>query len=74
MDYTGLPKVISFTSGQSLTCINITIIDDNIVEYKENFTVKLLSNFSGVSVSRIQSVIEISDNDEGRIGHFTSDT
>ena len=66
LDYTGLPDLITFVSGDSegaMSCKNITIIDDNIVEGVENFTVKLTSDFSGVTVSRGLSVVEISDND-----------
>ena len=57
-------------SGQTiraLSCINITILDDDIVENLENFTVKLLVDFSGVNVCTCADriVIEIIDNDKG---------
>ena len=67
-DFSGLPNIITFASGDiegTISCKNITIIDDNVREEMENFTVKLSSNFTGVSVSRSLSVVEISDNDEG---------
>ena len=67
-DCAGLPKALSFDSGQflgALFCINITITDNDIVESKESFTVRLSSDFPGVSVSRALIVIEIIDNDKG---------
>ena len=67
-DYSGLPNVISLVSGQNigvLSCVNITIIDDDIVEDVEDFTIKLSSDFPGVTVSRALSMIEITDNDKG---------
>ena len=69
-DFTGLPNIITFTSGQSVgatSCTNITIIDDNEVEGVENFNVKLSSDFPGVTVSRALGMIEISDNDWGKV-------
>lgn len=65
-DFSGLPDVITFLSGDmegAISCKNITIIDDNIREGVENFTIKLSSDFAGVSVSRGLTVVEISDND-----------
>ena len=67
-DFTGLPDVIVFAAGDfegAMSCKNITIIDDNIREGVENFTVKLSSDFAGVTISRGLSVVEISDNDGG---------
>ena len=67
-DFTGLPDVIVFEAGDfegAMSCKNITIIDDNIREGVENFTVKLSSDFDGVTVSRGLAVVEISDNDGG---------
>ena len=69
-DYAGLPNIITFTSEQiigEVSCTNITVIDDSIVEGVENFNVKLLSDFSGAIVSRSLGTIEITDNDGGII-------
>ena len=66
LDYMGIPTVISFISGQSLhspSCVNVTITDDTILEEKETFTVVLSIEFSGVQISRAQSIVEIIDND-----------
>lgn len=65
-DYTSLPKVLSFFSGQSLhspSCINVTIIDDAALE---SFTVTLSTEFSGVSFSGARSLVEIIDNDKSK--------
>ena len=72
-DYTGLPTVISFVSGQSLhspSCVNVTITDDNILEATENFTIILSTEFPGVSTLRAWSIVEIVDNDnsKGKLG------
>ena len=67
-DFTGLPNVITFLSGDfngTESCINITIVDDNLAEGVEDFMVKLSSGFPGVVVSRAVSQIEITDNDGG---------
>ena len=67
-DFTGLPTVIIFLSGELLgavSCVNITIIDDKLVEEVESFSVKLSSDFPGVTVSQALTEIEISDNDGG---------
>ena len=65
-DYTGLPRVLLFVSEQSLhslSCVNVTIINDAVLEETENFTVVLLTEFSGVTISRAKSLVEIIDND-----------
>ena len=66
-DYTGLPSVTSFVSGQSFSCVGITIIDDSIVENEETLSLTLLPEDSspGVRVSGGQSTVEITDNDGG---------
>ena len=73
-DYAGLPNTITFTSGLSIgnvSCTNITIIDDTMVEGVENFNVKLSSNFPGIIVSRGLGMIEITDNDRGIISFIS---
>ena len=65
----GLPQVILFVSGQSLhspSCTNVTITDDAVLEDTENFTVVLSTDFPGVSISRVWSVVEIIDNDNSK--------
>ena len=65
----GLPSVLSFVSEQSLhsfSCVNVTIIDDAVLEEMESFTVVLSTEFSGVSISRARSLVEIIDNDNSK--------
>ena len=65
----GLPSVLSFVSEQSLhsfSCVNVTIIDDAVLEEMEIFTVVLSTEFSGVSISRARSLVEIIDNDNSK--------
>ena len=69
LDYTGLPQVLSFVSGQSLhspSCVNVTVTDDTILEVKENFTVILSTEFPGVRFSTSQSTVEIIDDDNSK--------
>ena len=70
-DYSGLPMVISFSSGHPLNtplCANITIIDDDTLENTEALSVSLYTDFpEGVFVSRDRSIVEITDNEEGII-------
>ena len=65
----GLSRVLSFISGQILnspSCVNVTIIDDAIVEETENCTLVLSTEFPGVSISRPQCIVEIFDNDNSK--------
>ena len=64
-DYTGLPSIFSFVTGQSLSCILIDIIDDKDVESTETISLILqpLDSFPGLRISRGLSTVEIIDND-----------
>ena len=70
-DYDGLPSVLTLSSGQSVnmpSCVEIAIIDDEALENKETFLIALSTNFpEGVTLSRSRSVVEIIDNEEGKI-------
>ena len=67
-DYTGLPSMFSFVTGQSLSCTLIEIIDDNTVESRETISLILqpLDSSPGVRISRGLSTVEIVDNDIGK--------
>ena len=62
--------VLSFTPGHLLNtpvCANITIVDDDILENTEAFSIVLLTEFpEGVFLSRNRSTVEIADNEEGK--------
>ncbi len=59
--------MFSFVTGQSLSCITIDIIDDNIAESKETLSLILqpLDSSPGVRISGGLSTVEITDNDGG---------
>lgn len=57
----GLPQEHLFL--HSSFCVNVTIIDDTILEGKEVFTVTLSTDYPGVRISRALSIVEIVDND-----------
>ena len=68
-DYTGLPVNILFSAGHPLNtplCANVTIIDDDMLENTETFTVALYADFpEGVILTRDRIIVEITDNEEG---------
>ena len=68
-DYSGLPMLISFSTGHPLNspiCTNVTIIDDDTLENTETFTVALYTDYpQGVLLTRDRSIVEITDNEEG---------
>ena len=68
-DYYGLPKAFYLASGEFLSCYNISIVDDDELEGKEIIilTLRAPTGFTGVIVSRSQSVLEITDNDKGMV-------
>ena len=69
VDYTGLPNNIVFASGQTTgarSCINITIINDNLKEEKEYFNVNLMSSLPGAKLVSTRSTIEITDTSGGQ--------
>lgn len=50
------------------SCVEFTIIDDEMLENRELFLITLSTDFpEGISLSRGISVVEISDNEEGKI-------
>ena len=61
--------MLRFVTGQlagALSCININIVKDGVLEKKENISVKLLTVIPGVHISRVRSVIEIVDGDNNQ--------
>jgi hypothetical protein len=78
-DYVELnpPQSLSFTSTQQVDCVNIQIIDDNLVEgaVDESFSVILGSNDFQVSVDNNGNVgtVFIEDNDQA-VFEFTQNT
>ena len=55
-------------------CVNITIVDDTVVETLETFAVTLERNDTRVTLHPADGQVKISDNDGGLIigaGHYT---
>ena len=66
------PAALVFTDNQQRTCANITIIDDNIVEGPETFSVTLSSTNFQVDVLSSNVPVFIADN-EGKITRIKFD-
>ena len=43
MDYDSGPYIVTFPAGVTTTTFNVSINDDNILEYNENFTLTINS-------------------------------
>ncbi|MEH2196608.1 MAG: PA14 domain-containing protein [Nostoc sp.] len=69
-DYQAVSGTLTFTVGQTSNNIIIPIIDDNVEELNETFTLNF-SNAVGVELNTQQTTITIFDNDSGK---FTIDT
>ena len=51
------------TSNGTMQCINVTIIDDSLVESNETFTVTLITSNSVVELGNNLTTITITDTD-----------
>ena len=51
------------TPNSTERCLNILILDDNILEDNENFTVTFTNPFSEITLGRTTTVITITDDD-----------
>lgn len=66
MDYTGVSGTLSFAPGETSKFITVTILNDEIVESTEYFTLKLGSPTGGVPLgTRMSTVMWITDNETG---------
>jgi hypothetical protein len=57
------PAVLTFTSTQQRSCVNVVIIDDDVVEPLESFTVTLSSTNFQVNILIRNALVNITDND-----------
>ena len=57
------PAVLTFMSTQQRACTNVVIIDDNIVDLLESFTVTLSSTNFQVNIVIRNALVIIADND-----------
>ena len=64
---TAAPDVLTIQRGQETACSNITIINDNFIEFDEHFTVSIIlesTNFSaGVTLVPDNATVVIVDGD-----------
>ena len=68
-DFTALSaKLLQFNETVSTICVDISINDDNRVEYPENFTVGISSYDQDVDYMTQNSIVTIIDNDMAWIG------
>ena len=63
VDYQFLAAVLVFTSAQSRVCVGILIVDDNIAETTESFSVHLTSSDALVIFNVSTASVFITDND-----------
>ena len=61
------PAILTFTSTQQRACANVVIIDDNIVDPLEFFTVTLSSTNFQVNVLIRNALVIITDNDGNKL-------
>ena len=62
-DYTAKSGTLTFTAGQTLKTISVTITNDTNDEYDETFTVSLSSPSNAALGSAVKSTVTITDND-----------
>lgn len=69
MDFSALSSTSLFFSGASgVECLNISILDDSIVEQNETFSVLLTASNSAVEISPSSATVTIIDDDTVTIG------
>ena len=62
VDYTSGPYIVTFTPGDMSVTFTVTLLDDNIFERNENFTLNILPSDS-FNISNDTAVVTIVDND-----------
>jgi hypothetical protein len=58
-----IPDTLEFRSGDTLTQVAVTIVDDNTVEMDEEFSVQISSTNSRVTVQQSTASVVITDDD-----------
>ena len=66
MDYTAANGEFTFSSSSNQQCVNITIVDDNVLESLETFSVTIDTSVDRVVLEPNTTVVEIVDNDGER--------
>ena len=60
-DYSPLAASVTFSSTQTLDCVNITVLRDTVVENVESLTVVASSTDSSVNLITNETVVQITD-------------
>ena len=66
MDYEEVDTILLFTACETRACINVGIVDDNVAELTERFSVKLDSTDGldeRITLDPVVAEVEIVDND-----------
>ena len=66
MDYDGISVILLFAACQRRSCVNVTIIDDEMLENTEsfNFTLERTTGLSDrITLDPVDGVVEIIDDD-----------
>ena len=73
MDYDPHSMTSMAVTCERRPCVNITIVDDTVVESLESFAVTLENNYMWVTLDPAGGQVKISDNDGGLIigGHYS---
>lgn len=65
-DYSSINEVLVISPTQDpVQCIEVTIVDDDIVESSEAFSISLTTNQPGVNFESDETTVTIMDNDGG---------
>ena len=63
-DYSSVSQILKFGPADAkMQCINLFIVDDNLVEGTERFSFSLTSSYSRALIVPDSAVMEIRDND-----------
>ena len=67
MDYDPHSMTSMVVTCERRQCVNITIVDDTVVESLESFAVTLENNYTWVAIYPADGEVKITDNDGGLI-------
>ena len=74
MDYDGISVILLFAACQRRSCVNVTIIDDEMLENTEsfNFTLERTTGLSDrITLDPVDGVVEIIDDDGTFVSSIT---
>ena len=64
MDYKAASGILAFSSSLRQQCVNITIVDDDVFELLETFTVNINASVDRVMLKTNITMVEIVDDGE----------